>query len=136
MLDMRHLTYFLTCEVNIMPFFLMGKLQGLGVSLNTYINVMNYLWVLPLWGESSNKLRELGYFWEMNEQSAIIFKKFKIECQNQRFPKKIACFSFKNISCRSVELSPYVSHPQVTWPSGMTSRSLDGLIGWPLDDGG
>ena len=82
MLDMRHLTYFLTCEVNIMPFFLMGKLQGLGVSLNTYINVMNYLWVLPLWGESSNKLRELGYFWEMNEQSAIIFKKFKIECQN------------------------------------------------------
>ena len=42
--DMRGFTYYLTCEVNIMPFFLLGS-----------------SWVLPLPGESSNKLRGLGY---------------------------------------------------------------------------
>ena len=57
--DMRGLTYFLTCEVNIMPFFLLGS-----------------SWVQPLRGESSNKLRELRYIWETNEQSTIMFKKF------------------------------------------------------------
>ena len=56
--DMRGLTYFLTFEVNIMPFFLLGS-----------------SWVLPLRGESSNKLQGLGYIWEMNEQSTIMFKK-------------------------------------------------------------
>ena len=45
---MRDLTYFFTCEVNIMPFFLLGSRQGLGVSLNPHISVMNYVLVLPL----------------------------------------------------------------------------------------
>ena len=54
--DMRGITYFLTCEVNIMPFFLLGSQQGLGVSLSIHINVMNYLLALPLRGEVSNKL--------------------------------------------------------------------------------
>ena len=58
----RDLTYFLTCEVNIMQFFLLGGRKGLGVSLNIHINVMNYLLVLPLRREDSNNLRELGYF--------------------------------------------------------------------------
>ena len=38
--DMRDLIYFLTCEVNIMPFFLLGSRRGLGVSLNIPINVI------------------------------------------------------------------------------------------------
>ena len=38
--DMRDLTYFLTCEVNITPFFLLGSRQGLGVSLNIHVNVI------------------------------------------------------------------------------------------------
>ena len=38
--DMRDLTYFLTGEVNITPFFLMGSRQGLGVNLNIHINVI------------------------------------------------------------------------------------------------
>ena len=53
--DMRDLTYFFACEVNIMPFFLLGSRQGLRVSLNIHINVMNYLLVLPLRGEGFNK---------------------------------------------------------------------------------
>ena len=77
--DTRGLPYFLTCEVNIMPFFLLGSRRGLRVSLNSHINVMNYLLVLPLQGEDFNKLLELGYFWEMKEQSTFIFK--KIMCQ-------------------------------------------------------
>ena len=47
---MRNLTYFLACEVNIMPFFLLGSRQGLGDSLSPHISVMNYALVLPLWG--------------------------------------------------------------------------------------
>ena len=38
--DMRDLTYFLTCEVNITPFFLLGSRRGLGVSFNIHINVI------------------------------------------------------------------------------------------------
>ena len=38
--DMRDLTYFLTCEVNITPFFLLDSRRGLGVSLNIHINVI------------------------------------------------------------------------------------------------
>ena len=60
--DMSDLTYFLTCEVNIMLFFLLDSQWGLGVSLNIHVNVMNCLFVLPLRGESSNKLRGLGHF--------------------------------------------------------------------------
>ena len=52
--DMRDHTYFLTCELNIMQFFLLGSRR---VSLNIHINVMNYLLVLPLRGKGSNKLR-------------------------------------------------------------------------------
>ena len=59
---MRGFTYFLTCEVNIMPFFSLGS-----------------SWVLALQGESSNKLLGLGYIWEMNEQSTIMFKKFMFQ---------------------------------------------------------
>ena len=51
--------YFLICEVNIMQLFLLGSRQGFGVSLNSHINVMNYLLVLPLWGEDSDKLQGL-----------------------------------------------------------------------------
>ena len=58
----RGLTYFLTCEVNIMPFFSLGS-----------------SWVLPFRGESSNKLRGSGYIWEMNEQSTVMFKKFMFQ---------------------------------------------------------
>ena len=64
--DIRGLTYFLTCEVNIIPLFYLGSRWGLGVSLNSHISVMNYLLVLPLRGGGSNKLRGLGYFWKMN----------------------------------------------------------------------
>ena len=59
---MWDLTYFLTREVNIMPFFLLGSRRKLGVSLSIHINVMNYLLVLPLRGEDSNKLQGFGYF--------------------------------------------------------------------------
>ena len=45
-----------------MPFFLLGS-----------------SWMLPLRGKSSNKLRGLGYIWEMNEQSTIMFKKFMFQ---------------------------------------------------------
>ena len=38
--DMRDLTYFLICEVNITPFFLLDFRRGLGVSLNIHINVV------------------------------------------------------------------------------------------------
>ena len=38
--DMRDLTYFLTCEVNITPFFLLGSRWGLEVSLSIHINVI------------------------------------------------------------------------------------------------
>ena len=63
--DIRDLTYFLKCEVNIMPFFSLGsRQQGLEVNLNIHSNVMNYLLVLPLLGEGSSKLRGLGYFWK------------------------------------------------------------------------
>ena len=62
--DIRDLIYFLTCEINIMPFFLLGSRRGLGVSLNIPINVMNYLLALPLRKGSSNKLQWLGYFWK------------------------------------------------------------------------
>ena len=62
--DMRGLTYFLMCEVNIMPFFLLGSQRGMVVRLNIHINVMNYLLVLPLRGKGSNKLRGLEYFWK------------------------------------------------------------------------
>ena len=52
--DMRNLTYFLTCEVNIILFSLLGSRRGLGVNLNIYFNVMNYLLVLPLWEKGYN----------------------------------------------------------------------------------
>ena len=80
--DMSDLTYFHICEVNIIPFFLLGSRTGLGVSLNSHTSVMNGLLVLPLHGEDSNELRRLGYFWEMNEHSTIMFKKFETGCQN------------------------------------------------------
>lgn len=60
----------------MMLFFLMSSEQRLGVSLNSHLSVMKYLLVLPLRGEGCNKLMGLGYFWEMNEQSAVMFKKF------------------------------------------------------------
>ena len=81
--DMSGLTYFLTCEVNIMPFFLLGS-----------------SWVLLLLEESYNKLQGLGYIWEMNEQSTIILKTFMCQ-QRVKIFKMIACFSFKNIPSRS-----------------------------------
>ena len=46
--DMKDLTYFLTFEVNIMPFLLLDSRRGLVVSLNIHINVMNYILVLIL----------------------------------------------------------------------------------------
>ena len=79
--DMRDLTYLLTYEINIMPFFLLGSRRRLGVSLNIHINVMNYLLVLQLRGEGSSKLG-VRIFLEMNEQSTIMFKKLETGCQN------------------------------------------------------
>ena len=38
--DMRDLTYYLTCEINITPFFLLGSRRELGASLNIQINVI------------------------------------------------------------------------------------------------
>ena len=38
--DMTDLTYFLTCEINITPFFLLRSRRELGVSLNIQINVI------------------------------------------------------------------------------------------------
>ena len=61
--DMRDLTYFLTCEVNIIPFFLLGSWRGLGVSLINHINVIAPFGA-TLTGEGSNKLPGLGYFWK------------------------------------------------------------------------
>ena len=72
---MKDLSYFL--KVNIMPLFLLGSRQDIEISLNSHISVMNYLLVLPLPGEGSNKLRGLWYFWEMNEQSIIMFKNLR-----------------------------------------------------------
>ena len=71
--DMRDLTYFFACEVNLMPFFLLGSRQGLRVSLNIHINVMNYLLVLPLRGEGFNKWWGLGYIlkWMSSLQSCL-----------------------------------------------------------------
>ena len=48
--DMRYLTYFLTCEVNIVPFFLLGSRQGLGIDLNIHINVIAPFGVALTWG--------------------------------------------------------------------------------------
>ena len=61
--DMRDLTYFLTCEINIIPFFLLGSWRGLRVSLNNHINVIAPFGA-TLTGEGYNKLRGLGYFWK------------------------------------------------------------------------
>ena len=38
--------------------------------------MIKYLLVLPLRREGCNKLMGLGYFWQMDEQSAVMFKKF------------------------------------------------------------
>ena len=38
--EIRDLTYFLPCDVNIMPFFLFGSRRELGVCLNIHINVI------------------------------------------------------------------------------------------------
>ena len=61
--DMKDLTYFLTCEVNIMLFFLLGSWRGFGVSLNIHINVIAPFGA-TLREEASNKLRGIGYFWK------------------------------------------------------------------------
>ena len=45
--------------------------------------------MLPLRREGSNKLRGLRAFLEVNEQSTIMFKKFKTGCQNLRFLKRL-----------------------------------------------
>ena len=60
---MRDLTYFLTCELNIMTFFLLGSRRGLEVSLNIHINVIAPFGA-TLRVEGSNKLQGLGYFWK------------------------------------------------------------------------
>ena len=72
--DMRDLTYFLTCEVNITSFFFLGSRPGLGVSLNIHINV------IPPFGVTL--LGRVMVFVEMKEQSTIMFKKFETGCQN------------------------------------------------------
>ena len=59
----------------MMLLFLLSSERRLGVSLNSHISVMKYLLVLPLRG-GCNKLMGLEYFWEMNEQSTVMFKKF------------------------------------------------------------
>ena len=87
--DMRDLTCFLTFEVNIMRFLLLGSWQGLGVSLNTHISVMKYLLVLPLLRKGSNKLRGLRWFWEMNEQSTMMFKKIWGRVSKLKISKRI-----------------------------------------------
>ena len=60
--DMRDLTYFLTCKVNIMSFSMLSSWRGLVVNLNIHINVMNYLLVLSLQEKGSNKLQRVGCF--------------------------------------------------------------------------
>ena len=79
--DMSDLTWFLTCEVNIMPFFFC-VFGGGSESIWTVILV----WWITLWcysyGKNSNKLRRLWYFWEMNEQSTNVFEKFETRYQN------------------------------------------------------
>ena len=57
---MSDLTYILTSEANIMLFLFLGIRRGLEVSLNIHFN---YLLVLPLREEGSNKLQGSGYFW-------------------------------------------------------------------------
>ena len=59
--DMSDLTYFLTCEANIIPFFLLGNRRGLGVRLNIYINVIAPFGA-TLTGKGSNKLRGVKVF--------------------------------------------------------------------------
>ena len=54
--DIRDFTDFLTCEVNIIPFFLLASWQELGVNLDIHINVKNCLLVIPFPGKASNKL--------------------------------------------------------------------------------
>ena len=102
--DMRGSTYFLTCEVNIMPFFLLGSQQGLGVSLSIHINVMNYLLALPLQGEGSNKLWGQGIFRKVMSSLQSCLKNLCVNRESKlKIFKKIACFLFKNISSKSAE---------------------------------
>ena len=60
---MRDLTYFLTCELNIMTFFLLGSRRGLEVSLNIHSNVIAPFGA-TLRVEGSSKLQGLGYLWK------------------------------------------------------------------------
>ena len=62
--DMRNLTYFHTCEVNIKPFFLLGSWRGLGLNLNIHINV------IALFCATFTGVR---VFLEINEQFKIMF---------------------------------------------------------------
>ena len=85
--DMRDLTFFLICKGNIIPFFFDGCLTGLEISLNSHCSVINYLFVLHLRGERSNKLWRCWQFWEMNEQSTIMLKRFEAGYQITDFQK-------------------------------------------------
>ena len=102
--DMRGFTYFLTCDVNIMPLFLLGSRRGFGVSLNSHIIVMNYLLALPLRREGSNKLRGQDIFGKLMSSLQSCLKNLCVNRQSKlKVFKKVVCFSFKNISSRSVE---------------------------------
>ena len=85
--DMRDLTFFLIYKGNIIPFFFVGWLTGLEISLNSHCSVINYVFVLHLRGERSNKLWRCWQFWEMNEQSTIMLKRFETGYQITDFQK-------------------------------------------------
>ena len=75
--------------------------------MNSHISMMNYLLVLPLRREGSNKLRGYGIFGKLMSSLQSYLNNSCVNRESKlKIFKKIACFSFKNISSGSVELSP------------------------------
>ena len=61
--------------------------MGVGVSLSIHINVMNYLLVLLLRGEDSNKLRGLGYFRKGKSRLQSCLKNLRQDVKVKDFQK-------------------------------------------------
>ena len=94
-----------------MAFFLLGSRRVLEVSFNIHTNVTNYLLVLPLQGESSNKLRWLGYLWKWMSSLQSCLKKLRQGVKIKNFQKEKRLFHLKDIRsyCERTWLLPVKS---------------------------
>ena len=130
--DMRDLTFFLIYKGNIIPFFFVGWLTGLEISLNSHCSVINYLFVLHLRGERSNKLWWCWQFWEMNEQSTIILKRFETGYQITDFQKWLLVFHLRiYLTGAWKKTRKWLAHKwldEVGWPVGFWMGQWDDCL--------